>query len=38
MIGTTPDHGRDARLTATVGYVNQVFDKIDKVAAPKSEI
>jgi hypothetical protein len=39
MVGTTPDDdSRDATLTAIADYVNQLFDKIDKVAAPQSEI
>jgi hypothetical protein len=38
MIDTTSEDSRDAALTAIADYVNQVFDKIDKVAAPQSEI
>jgi hypothetical protein len=35
MAGTTPDDSPDAALTAIADYVSQVFDKIDKVAAPQ---
>lgn len=38
MAGTPPDYSRDGTLTAIVDYVKQVFDKIDKVAAPQSQI